>query len=38
MDNSIERCVAEKVEQIDFGALPSDLKWPYAYAYAFESN
>ncbi len=35
-NDAVERCVIEKVEQIDFGAVPSDLA--YSYSYAFESN
>ena len=31
----LEHCVIEKVEQIDFGALPKPLDW--SYTFAFES-
>lgn len=36
IDNEdVQNCVKEKVEQIDFGALPQPLEW--SYTYAFES-
>jgi hypothetical protein len=31
----VQRCVMEKVQQIDFGALPAELEW--SYTFAFES-
>lgn len=34
-NDEVEACVMEKVQQIDFGALPSPLEW--SYTYAFES-
>ncbi|HVK72319.1 MAG TPA: AgmX/PglI C-terminal domain-containing protein [Kofleriaceae bacterium] len=34
-NDTVEACVVEKVESIDFPSLPKDLEW--SYAYAFES-
>ncbi len=36
LDNdTVEACVVRKIEEIDFGALPRELEW--SYAFAFES-